>query len=107
MTWEIQENIEKALNDKDLNLDYVWVRKGAMDEGEESTTYYTTISIVPALEPREVKNAIEKVMPAEWCKHDYDCCGGWYQGSFNVVDRFFSIPNSGSYLVTVSWDKNI
>tara|TARA_R100000315_G_C5202282_1_gene119112 strand:+ start:447 stop:773 length:327 start_codon:yes stop_codon:yes gene_type:complete len=103
----IKKNIEKALEDKDLNLSYVRVDKGAMDEGDERATYYTSIGTEPALEPREIEKAIEKIMPSEHCQHDFDCCGGWYQGSFNVVDRFSWIPNSGSYLVTVSWNKNI
>jgi len=107
MTWEIQENIEKALNDKDLNLSHVRVERGAIDEGEESTTYYTSIGIEPTLETKEIEKAIEKVMPSQGCKHDFDCCGNWYQGGFNVVDKYPFVKNSGSYLVFVNWNKNI
>ena len=46
-------------------------------------------------------------MPSEWCKHDFDCCGNWYQGGFNVVDKYPFVKNSGSYLVFVNWNKNI
>jgi hypothetical protein len=103
----IMKQITKALSEKDLNLSHVRVERGAMDQGEERATYYTSIAIEPSLEAREIEKAIEKVMPSEWCQHDYDCCGSWYQGGFNVVDKYSSISNSGSYLVTVSWNKNI
>ena len=103
----IKKNIEKALTNKDLNLSHVRVERGAIDEGEENVTYYTSIGIEPALETREIEKAIEKIMPSEWCKHDYDCCGNWYQGGFNVVDKYPLIKNSGSYLVFVNWNKNI
>ena len=103
----IQKNIERALREESLNLSHIRVEKGAIDEAEERATYYTSIGIMPALEPRTLKKALEKVMPSEWCQHDYDCCGGWYQGGFNVVERFANMSDSGSYLVTVSWNQNL
>jgi len=103
----IQEKIERALREESLNLSHVRVEKGAIDKAEERATYYTSIAVEPSLEAREIEKAIEKVMPSEWCQHDYDCCGGWYQGGFNVVERFANMFDSGSYLVTVSWNQNI
>ena len=104
----IQENIVRALREESLNLSHVRVEKGAIDEAREETiTYYTSIGIMPALEPRTLKKALEKVMPSEWCQHDYDCCGGWYQGGFTVAKRYENIHDSGSYLITVSWNQNL
>ena len=103
----IKKNIEKALSDEKLNLSYIDVQKGAIDEGEEMATFYTSIAIEPNLDTEEIEKAIHKIMPSEWCAHDYDCCGGWYQGYFRVVNKYPFLTNSGSYLVTVSWNKNI
>tara|TARA_R110000751_G_scaffold6870_1_gene29000 strand:- start:186 stop:515 length:330 start_codon:yes stop_codon:yes gene_type:complete len=107
-TETIQKNIERALREESLNLSHVRVEKGAIDEAREETiTYYTSIGIMPALEPRILKKVIEKVMPSEWCQHEHDCCGGWYQGGFNVVERFANMSDSGNYLITVSWNQNL
>jgi len=103
----IKKNIEKALSDKELNLSYIDVQKGAIDEEEDRATFYTSIAIEPNLSNQEIEKAIHKIMPSEWCEHDFDCCGGWYRGYFRVVNKYPFMPNSGSYLVTVSWNKNI
>lgn len=112
-TENIQKDLERALSAPSLNLSYIRVEQGAMDESKledclsPRVDYYTSVGVEPALEPEDLERAIAEVMPSEWCSHDYDCCGGWYQGSVNVVKRYANVPDSGSYLVTVSWNQNV
>ena len=51
-------------------------------------------------------------MPSQHCQHEYDCCGNWYQSGFRVVNKYpFLIEEDegtyGSYVVMVTWDRNV
>ena len=108
----IKENLERALKSENLGLTYLSVDKGAIDQEDERATYYTSIGIEPFVEPKELEKAIDEIMPSQHCQHEYDCCGNWYQSGFRVVNKYpFLIAEDegtyGSYVVMVTWDRNV
>ena len=108
----IKENLERALKSEDLGLTYLRIDRGAIDEGDERATYYTSIGIEPFIEPKELEKAIDEIMPAQHCHHEHDCCGNWYRSRFRVVNKYpFLTPDEeetyGSYVVMVNWIRNI
>tara|TARA_A100001391_G_scaffold147890_1_gene105369 strand:- start:6546 stop:6887 length:342 start_codon:yes stop_codon:yes gene_type:complete len=108
----IKEKLERALKSENLGLTYIRVDRGAIDQEDEKATYYTSIGIEPFVEPEELEKAIDEIMPAEHCQHEYDCCGNWYQGGFRVVNKYpYLITDEegtyGSYVVMVTWARNV
>ena len=108
----IKEKLERALKSENLGLTYFRVDRGAIDQEDEKATYYTSIGIEPFVEPDDLERAIDEIMPREHCQHEYDCCGNWYQGGFRVVNKYpYLITDEegtyGSYVVMVTWDRNV
>ena len=108
MNEKIRDRIEKALMDHDLLPKFIRVEDGATDRQDESATYYTTIHLEPALDIEKVADVLHAKMPRESCRHEHDCCGGWYQGALNLAHKWErESEGSTTLLFTVNWSMNV
>ena len=108
MNEEIRDRIGKALMHHDLQPTYIRVEDGATDRQDESATYYTTIHLEPALDIEKVADVLHAKMPRESCRHEHDCCGGWYQGALSLAHKYErEVESSTTLLFTVDWNMNV
>ena len=107
MNEEIRDRIEKALMDHDLLPKFIRVEDGATDRQDESATYYTTIHLEPALDIEKVADVLHAKMPRESCRHEHDCCGGWYQGALTLAHKYGEQDDSTTLLFSVDWNMNV
>ena len=94
MNEDMKDRLEYALMDNDLLPKYIRVEEGATDRQDESATYYTTIHLEPALD-------------IESCRHEHDCCGGWYQGGITLAHKYGEQADSTTLLFSVDWAMNV
>ena len=108
MNEEIRDRIERALTDHDLQPTYIRVEDGATDRQDESATYYTTIHLEPTLDIEKVADVLHAKMPRESCRHEHDCCGGWYQGALTLAHKWErESEGSTTLLFSVDWNMNV
>ena len=108
MNEDMKDRLENALMDNDLLPTYIRVEDGATDRQDESATYYTTIHLEPALDIEKVADVLHAKMPRESCRHEHDCCGGWYQGALNLAHKWErESEGSTTLLFSVDWNMNV
>ena len=108
MNEEIRDRIGRALMHHDLQPTYIRVEDGATDRQDESATYYTTIHLEPALDIEKVADVLHAKMPRESCRHEHDCCGGWYQGALSLAHKWErESEGSTTLLFSVDWNMNV
>ena len=108
MNEEIRDRIGRALMHHDLQPTYIRVEDGATDRQDESATYYTTIHLEPALDIEKVADVLHAKMPRESCRHEHDCCGGWYQGALTLAHKWErESEGSTTLLFSVDWNMNV
>jgi len=108
MNEDMKDRLENALMDNDLLPTYIRVEDGATDRQDESATYYTTIHLEPALDIEKVADVLHAKMPRESCRHEHDCCGGWYQGPPSLAHKWErESEGSTTLLFSVDWNMNV
>lgn len=108
MNEDMKDRLEKALMDHDLLPTYIRVEDGATDRQDESATYYTTIHLEPTLDIEKVADVLHAKMPRESCRHEHDCCGGWYQGALTLAHKWErESEGSTTLLFSVDWNMNV
>lgn len=108
MNEDMKDRLEKALMDHDLLPTYIRVEDGATDRQDERATYYTTIHLEPTLDIEKVADVLHAKMPRESCRHEHDCCGGWYQGALTLAHKWErESEGSTTLLFSVDWNMNV
>lgn len=111
---EMEDKIWRIL--EYIGFEHIEVEAGCFSNGEEEYTFYTSFyanscsdpsykNIRPEETREKIEGVFQREMPAEWCKHDYDCCGSYYQGRVRILSDFASMK--GFYTFKVSWTQNV
>lgn len=106
---ELENQIWKILDL--MKYEGINVEPGCFSEGEEKYTFYTSFYVRPdeyadpVIEQEKLEKVFRQEMPAEWCKHDYDCCGSYYQGRVRIMNDY--AHNSGCFTLKIRWTQNV